>query len=101
MHCVPCVCVPRTCTYLQLHVVRRDGSNQLLTTFEAQPSYPELEASLKAWPEAAVNKSLVDRLRDEVRVWWRQCTSLGACRQSAVAVTWKGAGICAGGKLQL
>jgi hypothetical protein len=51
---------------VQLHVVRRDGSNQLLTTFESQPSYAELEAALKAWPEAAVNKSLVDRLRDEV-----------------------------------
>jgi len=51
----------------QVHVVRRDGSSQLLATFDDQPSYSELEGALKGWPEAASNKSLMDRLRDEVQ----------------------------------
>lgn len=51
----------------QLHVVKKDGSNQLLQTFDSKPSYAELEEALKAWPEAATNKSLMDRLRDEVK----------------------------------
>lgn len=51
----------------QLHVVKRDGSNQLLQTFDEKPSYAQLEAALKQWPEAATNKSLMDRIRDEVQ----------------------------------
>lgn len=47
--------------------MRRDGSNTLLATFEARPSYGQIEAALKQWPEAAANKSLGERLRDEVR----------------------------------
>lgn len=52
---------------LQVHVVKRDGSNQLLQTYDTKPSYAELEAALKTYPEAASNKSLMDRIRDEVQ----------------------------------
>lgn len=51
----------------QVHVVKRDGSNQLLQTYDSKPSYAELEAALKTYPEAASNKSLMDRIRDEVQ----------------------------------
>lgn len=47
--------------------MKRDGSNQLLQSFESKPSYAELEVTLKAWPEAAANKGLMERLRDEMR----------------------------------
>jgi hypothetical protein len=50
-----------------VHVVKRGGANQLLSTSEARPSYAELEAVLRQWPEAAANKSLMERLRDEVK----------------------------------
>jgi hypothetical protein len=53
--------------FFQVHIVKRDGSNQLLETFDQKPSYAQLEVALKAWPEAAVNKSLMDRLRDEAK----------------------------------
>jgi hypothetical protein len=51
----------------QVHIVRRDGTNQLLATFDEPPSYGALEAALKQLPEAAVNKSIFDRLRDEAK----------------------------------
>jgi hypothetical protein len=52
---------------LQVHTVSRDGSEAFLTAFDAQPSYSQLRDALKAWPAAASNKSLMDRLRDEVQ----------------------------------
>lgn len=63
------LCAVRLPTLLraQVHVVKRDGSNQLLETFDDKPSYAQLEVALKAWPEAAVNKSLMDRLMDEAK----------------------------------
>jgi hypothetical protein len=57
--------VPAFC--VQVHVVKRDGSNQLLQTFDEKPSYGQLQVALTEWPEAATNKSLMDRLRDEVQ----------------------------------
>lgn len=47
--------------------MKRDGSNQLLQTFDEKPSYGQLQVALTEWPEAATNKSLMDRLRDEVQ----------------------------------
>jgi hypothetical protein len=47
--------------------VARDGSEAFLTAFDASPSYAALQEALKAWPAAASNKSLMDRLRDEVK----------------------------------
>jgi hypothetical protein len=52
---------------VQVHVVKRDGSNQLLQTFDEKPNYGQLQVALTEWPEAATNKSLMDRLRDEVQ----------------------------------
>lgn len=51
----------------QVHVVKKDGSNQLLQTFNSKPTYSQLEVALKEWPEAASNKSLMERLKDEVK----------------------------------
>jgi hypothetical protein len=52
---------------MQVHTVSRDGSEAFLTSFDGQPSYIQLQDALKAWPAAASNKSLIDRLRDEVK----------------------------------
>jgi hypothetical protein len=54
-------------TALQVHTVSRDGSEAFLTAFDEQPSYAQLQEALKAWPAAASNKSLMERLRDEVQ----------------------------------
>ena len=62
------------CTCMQAHVVSRDGSDQLLAAFDDQPSYAQLQEALKAWPDAALNKSLLQRLQDEAR--WVQDLSL-------------------------
>ncbi|WIA29393.1 hypothetical protein OEZ86_011897 [Tetradesmus obliquus] len=51
----------------QVHTVSRSGSEAFLTAFDGQPSYAQLQEALKAWPDAASNKSLMDRLRDEVQ----------------------------------
>lgn len=46
--------------------MKRDGSNQLLQTFDEKPSYGQLQVALTEWPEAATNKSLMDCVRDKV-----------------------------------
>eukprot|EP00878_Enallax_costatus_P004249 GHUV01004479.1.p1 GENE.GHUV01004479.1~~GHUV01004479.1.p1 ORF type:complete len:280 (+),score=96.82 GHUV01004479.1:219-1058(+) len=51
----------------QVHVVTRDGSDTLLSSFDEQPSYAELQKALRAWPQAATNKSLFERIKDEVQ----------------------------------
>lgn len=52
---------------LQVHVVSRNGKDSLLASFDDQPSYAQLQVALKQWPEAASNKSLIDRIKDEVQ----------------------------------
>eukprot|EP00879_Flechtneria_rotunda_P003240 GHRR01003463.1.p1 GENE.GHRR01003463.1~~GHRR01003463.1.p1 ORF type:complete len:292 (+),score=64.75 GHRR01003463.1:691-1566(+) len=51
----------------QVYVALKDGSNQLLDTFDERPSYGQLQVALKPWSGAASNKSLMDRIRDEVQ----------------------------------
>jgi hypothetical protein len=52
---------------VQVHVVKRDGGDMLLATFDDKPSYNQLQEALKTWDGAAANKSLIDRIRDEVK----------------------------------
>ncbi|KAF8073061.1 hypothetical protein HT031_000722 [Scenedesmus sp. PABB004] len=58
----------------QVHLVARDGSDRLLQSFAEQPTYAQLTETLKALPEAAINKSLIDRLRDEAK-WLQDSTT--------------------------
>lgn len=51
----------------QVHAVLRDGHDALLGNFDDQPTYSQLQETLRAWPQAATNKSLFDRIRDEVQ----------------------------------
>eukprot|EP00775_Hariotina_reticulata_P010382 gene10382-10540_t len=51
----------------QVHVVKRDGSDMLLAAFDDKPSYNQLQEALKTWDGAAANKSLIDRIRDEMQ----------------------------------
>jgi hypothetical protein len=49
----------------QVHAVSRNGDAPCIATFDALPSYQDIEALLKSRPGSAMNKSLFDRLKDE------------------------------------